>query len=132
MEIAKQLAASAASVRANLATPASARNEGSVEAFALQWFEQMRTGKINRSQLSAAYSAQLPAHAIEGMSRFLQAYEFGATPLGAHVVRTHVSGHQTFYLTKLLFPRGDAASLLFGFDSEGKVTGVTLMSMAGD
>jgi hypothetical protein len=28
--------------------------------------------------------------------------------------------------------RGDAASLLFAFDVEGKITGVAIMSMAGD
>jgi hypothetical protein len=33
---------------------------------------------------------------------------------------------------KLIFPRGDAASLLFGFDTEGKITGVVAMSLAGD
>jgi len=33
---------------------------------------------------------------------------------------------------KLVFPRGDAASLLFGFDVEGKITGVGIMSMTGD
>ena len=40
--------------------------------------------------------------------------------------------NQTFYKVKLIFPRGDAASLLFGFDVEGKITGVAIMSMAGD
>jgi hypothetical protein len=33
---------------------------------------------------------------------------------------------------KLTFPRGDAASRLFGFNAEGKITGIALMSMAGD
>jgi hypothetical protein len=69
---------------------------------------------------------------IRHMSRFLREYEFGASPLGAHVMRKHEIGEQTFYPTKILFPRGDAASLLFGFNSAGKVTGVSLMSMAGD
>jgi hypothetical protein len=32
----------------------------------------------------------------------------------------------------LLFPRGDAASLLLGFNAERKITGVNLMSTAGD
>jgi hypothetical protein len=39
---------------------------------------------------------------------------------------------QTFYLVKFIFPRGDAASLLFGFDTAGKITGVGVESMAGD
>jgi len=33
---------------------------------------------------------------------------------------------------KLVFPRGDAASLLLGLNTEGKLTGISLMSMAGD
>ena len=40
--------------------------------------------------------------------------------------------NQTFYLVKFIFPRGDATSLLFGFDTEGKITGVGVESMAGD
>jgi len=39
---------------------------------------------------------------------------------------------QNFYLVKLVFPRGDAASLLIGFDAEGKITGIDFISMAGD
>jgi len=35
-------------------------------------------------------------------------------------------------VVKLLFPRGDAASLLLAFNAEGKITGINLMSMAGD
>jgi hypothetical protein len=33
---------------------------------------------------------------------------------------------------KLVFPGGDATRLLFGFDAEGKIIGVAIMSMAGD
>jgi hypothetical protein len=33
---------------------------------------------------------------------------------------------------KLIFARGDAASLLTGFDAQGYITGINLMSMAGD
>jgi hypothetical protein len=37
-----------------------------------------------------------------------------------------------FYQVKLVFPRGDAASLLFSFDAEGTITGTIVMSLAGD
>jgi hypothetical protein len=50
----------------------------------------------------------------------------------AHILLSRTSGEQRFYLVKLHFPRGDAASLLFGFNAEGKVTGIGIMSMAGD
>jgi hypothetical protein len=47
-------------------------------------------------------------------------------------VRSRTIGDQTFHLVKFLFPRGDSASLLFGFDTAGKITGITVTSMAGD
>ena len=58
--------------------------------------------------------------------------ECRASPTGAQVLKTRKIGAQTFYVVKLVFPRGDAASLLLGFNVEGKITGISLMSMAGD
>jgi hypothetical protein len=132
MQAADQLATTVAQVRANLATPSNLMTDGSVESFALQLFEQMRTGQLDRTQLDARYNAHLTKEAVQGMSQFLRAYEYGASPLGAHILRTHSAGEQTFHLVKLVFPRGDAASLLFGFDRAGKITGISLLGMAGD
>jgi hypothetical protein len=121
-----------------VATPAavqaqpSALTQKSVEAIALQWFAQMRTGQIDRTQLTAEYSAQLTDDAVKKMSTYLNEYKYGASPTGAQILRTRTIGEQTFYDVKLTFPRGDAASLLFGFNTEGKITGIALMSMAGD
>jgi hypothetical protein len=109
-----------------------ALTEKRVETIVLQWFEQMRTGQIDRTQLTAEYNAQLTDDAVKKMSAYLNEYKYGASPTGAQVLRTRTSGEQTFYDVKLTFPRGDAASLLFGFDSTGKITGIVLMSMAGD
>ena len=106
--------------------------EKSVEAIALQWFEQMRAGQIDRTQLTAEYSAQLTDDTVKKMSAYLNEYKYGASPTGAQILRTRAIGEQTFYDVKLTFPRGDAASLLFGFNAEGKITGIALMSMAGD
>ena len=39
---------------------------------------------------------------------------------------------QTFAILKFVFPRGDATSLLFGFDAAGKITGIAVGGMAGD
>jgi hypothetical protein len=33
---------------------------------------------------------------------------------------------------KLVFPHGDATTLLFGFDAQGEITGGGVMSMAGE
>jgi len=106
--------------------------EKNVETLALEWFAQMQTGQIDRTQLAADYSAQLTDDAVKAMSRFLKKYEYGASPAGAQILKTRTTGEQTFYVVKLVFPRGDAASLLLGLSAEGKITGISLMSMAGD
>ena len=64
------------------------------------------------------------------MSRKVNLY--GASPTSAVILQSRTIADQTFYVVKLVFPRGDAASLLFGFDTEGKITGIAIMSMAGD
>ncbi len=109
-----------------------ARSEDSVKAMALEWFAQMRTGQIDRTQLTADYGAQLTDNAVQGMSEYLSAYQYGASPTAATVLLTRSTDDQTFHVVKIAFPRGDAASLMFGFNREGKITGITLMSMAGD
>ena len=64
------------------------------------------------------------------MSRKLKQY--GASPLGANVLKSRTIGDQEFYLVKLVFPRGDAAAMLVGFSLNGKITGIDIVSMAGD
>ena len=112
--------------------PSSVRTEKSVEALALEWFAKMRTGQIDRTQVAADYSAQLTDDVVQATSRYLEQYEYGAAPTGAQILKTRTTGEQTFYVVKLVFPRGDAASLLLGLNTEGKITGISLMSMAGD
>ena len=103
-----------------------------METIALEWFAQMQSGQIDRTQLAAEYNAQLTDDAVQAMSRFLKEHDYGASPFGAQVLKTSTLNEQTFYVVKLLFPRGDAASLLLGFNAEGKITGINLLSMAGD
>ena len=110
-----------------LADPPAADN---VKALALRWYEQMQAGQLDRSQLAAAYSAQLTDDAVREMSRKVNLC--GASPTGAEILQCRTIADQTFYLVKLIFPRGDAASLLIGFGADGKITGINLMSMAGD
>jgi hypothetical protein len=57
---------------------------------------------------------------------------YGASPKSDQILQTRTIADQKFYLVKLIFPRGDAASLLIGFGADGKITGINLMSMAGD
>ena len=112
--------------------PSNVQTEKSVEALALDWFAQMRTGQIDRTQLAADYGAQLTDEVVQTTSEYLKKYEYGASPMGAQVLKTRTTREQTFYVVKLVFPRGDAASLLLGLNTEGKITGISLMSMAGD
>jgi hypothetical protein len=130
--LAALLTGSVAAALAGSPPPSSVPTENSVETLALEWFAKMRTGQIDRTQLAADYSAQLTDDAVQAMSRYLKEYEYGASPTGAQVLKTRTIGEQTFYVVKLVFPRGDAASLLLGFNAEGKMTGISLMSMAGD
>jgi hypothetical protein len=130
--LAALLTGSVAAALAGSPPPSSVPREKSIETLALEWFAKMRTGQIDRTQLTADYSAQLTDDAVQAMSRYLKEYEYGASPTGAQVLKTRTIGEQTFYVVKLVFPRGDAASLLLGFNAEGKITGISLMSMAGD
>lgn len=132
MTTSDQFAASVASVHAKLAPTDSARPDDNLEGLVLHWFAQMHAGQIDRLQLAPEYSAHLTDEAVRDMSRYLKEYHFGASPVGAQILRRHSAGEQTFCLAKILFPRGDAASLLFGFNGQGKITGISLMSMAGD
>ena len=101
-----------------------------IEALALRLYAQMEAGKIDRTQFTEQYSAQLTDDAVKAMSH--QLGEYGAPPLGAQVLRTRTTSDQTLYLVKLLFPRGDAAAMLIGLDAAVKITGVDIVSMAGD
>ena len=130
--VAVLLAGSTVAAFAGSPPPPGGPPESRVEILALEWFERMRTGQIDRTQLTADYSAQLTDAAVQAMSRYLKEHAYGSSPTGAQVLRTRASGEQTFYVVKLAFPRGDAASLLLGFNSDGKITGISLMSMAGD
>ena len=112
--------------------PTGARTPEGVEALALHWFAKMRSGEIDRSDLAPEYDAHLTDHAVKQMSRYLKAHEFGALPLEAHVLQSREAGTQKLHLVKIVFPRGDAASLMMGFDAEGKITGISLLSVAGD
>ncbi len=124
------LAANSSAVVANPARQAGARSEDSVKTLALQWFAQMEAGQIDRTQLASSYSAQLTDDAVRAMSRQLKRY--GASPTNAQVLRTRSIDDQTFYLVKLVFPRGDSAAMLVGFNTEDRITGIDFVSMAGD
>jgi hypothetical protein len=111
---------------------ASLPNDDSVQALALRWFGEMQSGQIDRAQLAPGYSAQLTDDVVKKTAQYLKDHAYGAQPVGTQILLTRTIGDQKFYVVKLIFPRGDAASLMLGFDEDGKITGISLMSMAGD
>jgi hypothetical protein len=122
--------ASVAARHADPAQPATVPAEDGVKALALQWFLQMQACKIDRAQYTPSYGALLTDDAVKAMSHHLNQY--GASPTRAEILQRRSEGAQTFYMVKLLFPRGDAASILFGLDTQGKITAISVVSMAGD
>jgi hypothetical protein len=112
------------------APPAGVPTEASVTTWAMHWFTEMQAGRTDRSQYAPDYRPQVTDGAVKEMSHALDKY--GASPLRAEIVQTRKSGEQTFYVVKFVFPRGDATTLLFGFDAAGKITGVGVGGMAGD
>jgi hypothetical protein len=98
----------------------------SVKAFALEWFERLQAGQIDRTQMTAVLSETLTDEAVAEMSRHLESYGPATTD---EIVENRKIEDQTFYLVKLFLRRGDALTLLFGFDESGKITGVTFPSM---
>ena len=105
-------------------------NGAAFAAWATHWFTDMMAGRTDRSQYSPAFAPQVTDEAVAAMARDLNRY--GASPLRAEIVNTKKEGDQTFAIVKFVFPRGDATSLLFGFDASGKVTGIAVGGIAGD
>ena len=119
-----------ASCRADVMPLAGVRSEACVTALAMRWFTEIQTGRTDRSLYAPAFATQVTDEAVRAMSQVVNRY--GTPPLRAEVVQTGKGGEQTFYTVRFVFPRGDAASLLFGFDADGKITGIAVGGMAGD
>ena len=98
--------------------------------WAMRWFTEMMAGRAERSQYAPAFAPQVTDEAVARIAHDLNRY--GAPPLRAEIVQTKRDGDQTFAVLKFVFPRGDATSLLFGFDAAGKITGVAPGGIAGD
>jgi hypothetical protein len=87
-------------------------------------------GRTDRSQYSDQFAPQVTDDAVERMSHDLNKYR--AAPLRAEIVQSKKDSDQTFHVVKFVLPRGDAISLLFGFDAAGKITGIAVGGLAGD
>ena len=127
--IATLAAGPVAIAHAEEALPSTALSGPALTTWAMYWFAEMMGGRTDRSQYAPAFAPQVTDEAVGKMAHDLNAY--GAAPLRAEIVKTE-KGDQTFAIVKFVFPRGDATSLLFGFDAAGKVTGIAVGGMAGD
>jgi hypothetical protein len=108
------------------ALPIDPSSADSVKVFALDWFARLQAGQIDRTRMTSALSRALTDDSVEEMSRYLKAY---GPATGDEITQNRRIEDQTFYVVKLFLQRGDALSLLIGFDDGGKITGVTFPSM---
>jgi len=127
--IAVLLTAASAPTRAEEARAAWAPTGEALSAWAMRWITETMASRIDRSQYATAFAPEVTDEAVARMAHDLNMY--GAAPLRAEIVSTKKDGDQTFATIKFVFPRGDATSLLFGFDVAGKITGVAIGGMAG-
>jgi hypothetical protein len=128
--IAMLAAAPVAIVRADEVPPVAARTDADLTTWAMHWITEIMAGRTDRSQYSGAFAPQVTDEAVARIAHDLNRY--GAAPLRAEIVQSTKEGDQTFTILKFVFPRGDATSLIFGFDAAGKITGVALGGLAGD
>ena len=128
--IALLAAAPAANARSDEAPVVATPTGEALTTWAIHWFTEMMAGRTVRSQYAPAFAPQVTDEAVARIAHDLNKY--GAAPLRAEIVKTEKKGDQTFAIVKFVFPRGDATSLLFGFDAAGKVTGFAPAGLAGD
>ncbi len=102
------------------------KSADSVKVFALDWFARLQAGEIDRTQMTRDLSKTLTEDSVEEMARHLKSY---GPANGDEIIQNRRIEDQTFYVVKLFLERGDALSLLIGFDDGGKVTVVTFPSM---
>ena len=117
---------SVASVFAGQTPPIGPTSGDSVKTFALEWFEHLQAGQIDRTQMTTELSETLTDDSVKEMSRIVSS--FGPATKD-EIVENRKIEDQTFYVVKLFLQRGDAVSLLIGFNESGKITGVTFPSL---
>ena len=104
----------------------------SVQKSALEWFDRMRTGQLDRTQLTADFNAQLTDETVETTSRFLQAHGYVEPPAEAKLVDTRTAGDETLYTVRLSFASGKAANLQISVSGDGKISDISLLNTGGD
>jgi hypothetical protein len=98
----------------------------SVKAFVLEWFARLQAGEIDRTEMTTGLSETLTDVSLKEMSRIVTSF---GPATKSEIVENRKIDDQTFYVVKLFLQRGDAVSLLIGFNESGKITGVTFPSL---
>ena len=113
---------------ANETPPAGEATSEALTTWAKRWITEVMAGRTDRSQYAPGFAPQVTDAAVSRMTHDVTGY--GAAPLRAEIVQNQKDGNQTFTTIKFVFPRGDATSLLFGFDAAGGITGIAVGGMA--
>jgi hypothetical protein len=79
------------------------QTEKSVEALALDWYANMQTGQINRTQLASEYNAQLTDDVVQATAKHLKEYAYGASPTAPRLSRPARSESRHSTSSKLSF-----------------------------
>ena len=124
--VAMPFTGSFASVCGGQTPPIDPTSGDSVKTFALEWFEHLQAGQIDRTQMTTELSETLTDDSVKEMSRIVSS--FGPATKD-EIVENRKIDDQAFYVVKLFLQRGDAVSLLIGFNESGKITGVTFPSL---
>lgn len=119
-------------VEQSFAAAPAALSADSAQKSAEEWFDRMRTGQIDRTQLSDDFNAQLTDSTVETTSRFLQAHGYVAPPTAAKLVGTRTSGDETLYTVKLSFANGNATNLQISVGPDGKFSDISLLNADAD
>ena len=109
--------------------PPRRRRAHALTTWAMHWFTEMMAGRTDRSQYAPAFVAQVTDEAVARCRT--TSTSTARRRCAPKSCKTEKEGDQTFTIVKFVFPRGDATSLLFGFDAAGKITGIAVGGMAG-
>jgi hypothetical protein len=123
------LIAATAPPRAEEAPPDATWIKAHASALALDVFQHLQAGQIDRAQLTPLYNQQLTDGAVKEMARHLKSY---GAPTGGDLLQTHTIDTQTFTLVKLLFERGEALTMMIDYDADRKITAISFPNMGQD
>ena len=101
-----------------------------MDALVLEWFADIHAGCVDRDRLSGDYSRHLTDAMVQSMFECMKEHDCGAATVGRRSFANNPLVRGEFYA--VVFPCADSTSPLSAFDRPGKITAISLRSMAGD